>query len=94
MIERFIDDDNKVYILPKKKKNRIEVLSHFADHFENDCIYSEKEINDIINKLHSFNDVCIIRRELIEYKFLTRTDDCKEYKKINREIKDDSYENF
>ena len=44
--------------------------------------YSEKEINNIINNYHSFNDTCLLRRELISKNYLHRKNDGSEYWKI------------
>ena len=45
--------------------------------------YSEKEINEIIDFSHSFNDTPLLRRELISQKFLDRKDDGSVYWRIN-----------
>jgi hypothetical protein len=44
--------------------------------------YSEKEVNDIINDHHGFNDIPLLRRELVSRKFLARKDDCSLYWKV------------
>ena len=41
--------------------------------------YSEKEVNQIIKNHHSFNDVPLLRRELISRLFLNRKDDGSVY---------------
>ena len=51
--------------------------------FENKRKYSEKEINQIIDKYHDFSDTPLLRRELISKKYLARKDDGSEYWKIN-----------
>ena len=43
--------------------------------------YSEKEVNSIIKQHHTFNDIPLLRRELISKKYLFRTDDCFKYLK-------------
>jgi len=58
------------------------VLDFFASKIEKNKIYSEKEINQIIGDNHSFNDICLIRRELIEKSYLERSNDGREYKRL------------
>ena len=46
--------------------------------------YTEKEINKIIDQLHSFEDIALLRRELICRKYLSRLDDGSEYLRIKQ----------
>ena len=59
MIQNYLDKDNKIFILPKKKNKRMQVYEYLIDKFEQDRIYTEKEVNIIINDNHSFNDLCL-----------------------------------
>ena len=44
--------------------------------------YSEREVNEVLNRHHDFGDHCLLRRELIEFKLLTRTAGGAEYRKL------------
>ena len=44
--------------------------------------YSEREVNEVLNAHHLFGDHCILRRELVELKLLTRTPGGAEYRKV------------
>ena len=44
--------------------------------------YSEREVNQVLNAHHSFGDHCLLRRELVELKLLTRTPGGAEYRKL------------
>ncbi|PXV86288.1 hypothetical protein C8E03_11373 [Lachnotalea glycerini] len=81
MIQNYLDKDNKIFILPKKKNKRMQVYEYLIDKFEQDRIYTEKEVNIIINDNHSFNDLCLIRRELVDYKLFSRLDNGTCYKR-------------
>ena len=78
-IDRFIDNEGRIKIWPKKKEGKIEILKYLATKFQYDCLYSEKEINGIIIKWHTFEDYFLLRRSLIDYKFLSRRKDGSEY---------------
>lgn len=78
-IARFLDTHGKIKQLPSKKKLRYLVLSYLANKFVNDKDYTEKEVNSIIKDWHTFNDYFILRRELVEYKFIRRTRDGSRY---------------
>jgi hypothetical protein len=78
-IDRFIDNEGRIKIWPKKKEARIEILEYLVTKFQYDYLYSEKEVNSIIMKWHTFEDYFLLRRSLIDYKFLSRKRDGSEY---------------
>ena len=78
-IERFLDKEGKIKQFPSKREPRYEVLSYLATKFSYEREYTEKEVNEIINDWHTFGDYFILRRELIEKKFLRRTKDGARY---------------
>ncbi len=44
--------------------------------------YSEREVNQILDAQHAFGDYCLLRRELVGLKLLTRTVGGAEYRKL------------
>lgn len=78
-IKRYLDDKGKVTVWPSKRKLKVKVLEYLSNYFKKGTCYSEKEVNNILNELHTFNDPAILRRELYDNKFLNRTRDCREY---------------
>lgn len=67
----------KLKLLSSKEKKKIVILRKISEQFDSDLKYSEKEINTILKPI--YDDYATIRRYLIEYGFLDRTNDCKEY---------------
>lgn len=67
----------KLTTFPAKEKKKIVILKKIAEQFEGDRRYSEKEVNGILKEI--FEDFATIRRYLIEYGFMERTNDCKYY---------------
>lgn len=76
---RYLDDEGRIKIWPKKREARLEILKYLGGKFEKGIDYTEKQVNEIINNYHTFNDYFLLRRELVESKFLTRTRDCSKY---------------
>lgn len=76
---RFLDNDGKLKQLPSKPKYREAAIKHLANKFERDKQYNESEINDIIAKNHSFNDITMLRRELVTAGVLAREKDGSKY---------------
>ncbi len=62
---------------PKQEKRRVAVLRHMAGDFEQGRIYSEKEVNQVIEARYA--DFVTMRRFLIEYGFMDRLPDGSEY---------------
>lgn len=67
----------KLETFSSKEKKKIVILKKISEQFERGKKYSEKELNTIIKEI--YGDFATIRRYLIEYGFMERTNDCKEY---------------
>jgi hypothetical protein len=67
----------KLKVFSPKEKKKIVILRRIALQFEKGRKYSEKDVNVILKEI--FEDYATIRRYLIEYGFMARTNDCKEY---------------
>ena len=77
-----INEFDKIIRWPKKQSDKICIIEFLSTKFECDKHYSEKDVNVIINRYHSFNDVPLLRRELISRQYLARKDDGSKYWKI------------
>lgn len=86
-ISIFLDNTGKIAQVPVPNRTKIPVLAYLAGKFEEDRIYSEKEVNEIINAWHTFRDYFLLRRLLIDYKFLERTPDGAKYWVVKTEDK-------
>ena len=67
---------------PKKPSEKEIVIQFLSNKFEYDKKYQKKEVNKIIDKFHLFNDIALLRRELVSRKVLFRKDDGYEYWKV------------
>ena len=78
-IEHLLDEFGLVIRWPKKPSQKQTVIEYLSTKFDSDKNYSEKEINLILEQSHSFNDIALLRRELIGRGFLSRKDDGSRY---------------
>lgn len=78
-ISRFLDENSKVKIWPAKNEMKSEVLRYISTKFESGRFYTEKEVNEIIKSWHTFGDYFIIRRGLVDYRFMSRTRNGSKY---------------
>ena len=77
----YLDEEGKFDRMPgKRQKKKVELMLQFlAAQFIDGRKYSEKEVNEILNKHHSFNDPAILRRLMFGSKLLNRTLDGTAY---------------
>jgi hypothetical protein len=64
-------------MIPAREKKKYVILCMVIHFFEKNNKYSEKEVNDILKPM--FDDYVMIRRYLVDYHFLDRTQDGKAY---------------
>mgnify|MGYP001339855877 CR=1 FL=1 len=81
-MNNLINDFESIIRWPKKRTEQDFIIKWLSSKFDFKKNYSEKEINNIINNYHSFNDTCLLRRELISKNYLHRKNDGSEYWKI------------
>ncbi|MEA5030868.1 MAG: DUF2087 domain-containing protein [Sphaerochaeta sp.] len=67
----------KLKRFPGKEKKKIVVLAKIAELLEKDKRYSEKELNTILSEI--YDDHAIIRRYLVDYGFMQRTENGSAY---------------
>ena len=81
-MNKLMTDCYEIIHWPKKPSEKEIVIQFLSNKFEYDKKFSEKEVNKIIDKFHLFNDIALLRRELVSRKFLSRKDDGSEYWKV------------
>jgi hypothetical protein len=67
---------------PTKRALQVLVLWGLWLRFDSKRRYSEREVNEVLNAHHHFGDHCLLRRELVELKLLTRMAGGAEYRKV------------
>ena len=83
-MNKLINEFDKIIRWPKRPFDKKIVINWLSDKFYGEIKYSENEVNEILDRHHSFNDIPLLRRELISRKFLSRKDDGSEYWKTNK----------
>lgn len=78
-IKNFINENGQITAWPKKHEKKRNVLLYLAEKFEADRRYTEREVNDLIAQWHTFGDLFLLRRGMIEEKLLCRTRDGSAY---------------
>ena len=78
-LKNYLDNSGRLKLFPSKKKYKILSLMYLATKFKEGVSYTEKEVNEILDNSHTFNDRCLLRRELYNNRFLGRINDCSKY---------------
>jgi hypothetical protein len=78
-MNQLVNEFEEITRWPKKRSDKEYIIKYLSEKFESGIEYSEKEVNQIIQRHHNFNDVPLLRRELISKKYLSRTDNCYKY---------------
>lgn len=76
-LANFLTEDGRAKHLPSKEKKKIILLQELVRRFSPDQNYSEKEVNTIIQTM--FDDYVTVRRYLIGYGMMGRTNDGSAY---------------
>lgn len=77
-MKTYMDEQGALKQFPAKEKKKIILLGEIMKNFKRDVAYTEKEVNRILGRIYS--DYPTIRRALIEYGFMDRSDDCTVYR--------------
>ena len=77
-LKNFLDNEGRVNKWPAKYVMKVEVIEYISEKFEIDRIYTEKEVNTIIDEWHTYGDYFMIRRGLITNGEFTRKRDGSE----------------
>lgn len=78
-LDHFCDPDGRLIQYPAKRPMRILALIRIAEQMDAGRKYTEKEINERIRQSIAFQDIELIRREMVQYRFLGRQRDGSEY---------------
>jgi hypothetical protein len=81
-LKNYLDEQGRVKEFPSKRSRarfRVLVLQYLAAKFSPGMIYTEKEVNLLLNQYHTFGDPAMLRRELFENGFIDRKLDGSAY---------------
>ncbi len=79
VLNRFLDTEGRIKTWPTKKSKQEIIYKFLSTLLEPNQIYTEHEINLILESAHTFNDHFLLRRGLITSGYLNRKPDGSEY---------------
>ena len=80
-LKGYLGEDGRFYRFPGKRQKKLQKLlfQFLSEKFKRGMIYSEPEVNEILNTYHSFEDPASLRRLMFGMGLLERTKDGREY---------------
>jgi hypothetical protein len=79
---RLFDAESRLARWPARRAEQVLALWCLWMAFDGKRRYSEREVNEVINRHHAFGDHCLLRRELVEAGLLARTPGGERYRKL------------
>lgn len=80
-IDRFINEAGRITQLPRRRRERLALLTYLAEKFEPYTVYTERQVNQICDQWHTFGDYFLLRRELVDSGLLCRERDGSRYRR-------------
>jgi len=83
VVENYSLPDGRLKVIPSQRKKLEAILRFVVQAFELEKRYSEKQVNAILSGYH--DDTASLRRELIGFSLMRRTDDGTEYWRVDNQ---------
>ena len=81
ILSAFLDSSGRLTKYPARRKKKLYALAYLASTLPSGMSCTERELNELLNSRHTFGDPATLRRELCDYRFLTRNRDGSAYTK-------------
>lgn len=81
VVSSYIQSDGSLKMIPSQSKKIKIILEYVVDAFEFDTSYSEKDVNEILKRFTP--DVAMLRRYLVDYRYLDREPNGSQYWRRN-----------
>jgi hypothetical protein len=80
-LSAYLDNEGRVIRWPGRKARSDQdlILAYLADKFELEREYTEREVNNLLKRWHTFEDWALLRRELFERAYINRTSNGSAY---------------
>lgn len=84
-LSNFLDQEGRLVKLPAKRTMQLEALAYLAEKFQPETEYTEREVNELLCRWHTFGDPAALRRALCDGRFLDRDPYGRSYRLVRRD---------
>lgn len=88
-LKNFLDEDGRLVKFPAKRGMQQEALAYLAEKFQPERTYTEREVNELLERWHTFRDPATLRRALFDSRYLDRDPYGRSYTLARREDRKD-----
>jgi hypothetical protein len=81
-LSRYLDTEGRLKGWPSRRKDQLEALRYLTARLPDGVEWSERELNELLKGLHTFEDWALLRRDLYEVRLLDRSPDGRRYWKV------------
>lgn len=78
-LKNYLDVEGRLKWWPSKRSRQLIALDYLASKFKAGKVYSEADVNELLNRWHTFGDAALLRRELFDDGLINRQQDGAEY---------------
>lgn len=83
-VARHFDAAGMLVRWPSRESHQLLCLWVLWSRFPADEVLNDRQVKDLLNAHHLFADHALLRRALADYGLVARTDDCREYRRIEQ----------
>jgi len=83
-VRRCFTPDGRLSRWPAKREDQVLALWGLWARIPSRRDFTEQEISQVLRDLHDFGDHALLRRELVESRLVSRTPDCRAYRRIEQ----------
>ncbi|MDQ0463638.1 hypothetical protein QO010_001409 [Caulobacter ginsengisoli] len=83
-VARHFDSEGRLLRWPSRDSHVRLALWALWARLEAGAVHTEREISAVLKTLHVFGDHALLRRALVDYGLVTRTADCRDYRRIEQ----------
>ncbi len=83
-VRRCFAPDGRLLRWPAKREDQVLALWGLWARIPSRRDFTEQEISQVLRNLHDFGDHALLRRELFESRLVSRTPDCRAYRRIEQ----------
>ena len=89
-VSRCFDPQGQLVRWPAKRSEQTLVLWALWSRLPSSEVHTEQQISGLLKAMHAFGDHALLRRELVELGLVSRTDDCREYRRVEQSVPADA----
>lgn len=83
-VQRCFSPEGRLMRWPSRREDQVLALWGLWAQIPSRRDFTEQEISQVLKTLHDFGDHALLRRELFESKLVSRTPDCRAYRRIEQ----------